>query len=254
MERPRGRAVDGSEVGPSRTATQLLSAEVKKDIGKEIGRRLRSIEMASRFVEFVVPGSLICADFDAIKIDVNGEMDSFGGEALSMEIPLGMWARVVVRPLDRWRPQFWRDREALLAQWKQRWGSMTSAMANHHTSWWWKSGLDHISALAVLGLPEHRNVGCVGLGFAPTGPEMVLRLYGVLLAVGAPVALWTREIIESDSEELLRDILDAPAPPDLRDRVQAQRARSGDQAIGSQLGRVITLFWDDPERPPLPLE
>ena len=260
----RGRALDGSEVGPSRTAAELLSAEGKTEIGKEIGRRLRAIPGASRFVEFVVPGALICADFDAINIDALGNIDVFGEETEPMEIPLGMWARVVVRSLERWRlveakrkhePRVREEGGALLEQWKQRWCSMTNALAGPSTTcWWWKSGLDHVGALALLALPEHRNVACVGLGFPPMNRELALLVYKVLLTVGAPVALWTRDVVEGDSEALLRNIVDAADPPDLRDRVHAHRARSGDQMAGSQVGKALTLFWDDPERPPLPFE
>jgi hypothetical protein len=81
---------------------------------------------------------------------------------------------------------------------------------------------------------------------------MALLVYRVLLGVGAPVALWTREILDGDLEKFLRDIVDGAEPPDLRDRVK--RARSGDQTQGSHFVRALTLFWDDPERPPLPIE
>jgi hypothetical protein len=182
--RSRGRAVDGSEVGPSRTAADLLSAEGKMEIGKEIGRRLRAIPAgavpaASPFVEFLVPGALICADFDLIKIDAFGDVDLFDDEK-PIEIPLGMWARVVVRSLERWRlvearrrrePGLTEEDEPRLEKWKQRWCSVMNASARPSTTcWWWKSGLDHVRASVLL--EEQRNVGCVGwAGISPDRPR-----------------------------------------------------------------------------------
>jgi hypothetical protein len=54
-------------------------------------------------------------------------------------------------------------------------------------------------------------------------------------------------------EQLLRDIVEASEPPDLRDRVQGERAKAVEDALTWRIGKSLTLFWDDPERPPLPI-
>jgi hypothetical protein len=241
-----GRAESGSKAGPSQTRDELLPKSGKSEIGTEVGRRLLAIPMAAPLVEFLVPGSMICEDFEAIEVDI------LGNRAAPRYVPLGICARVVVRSLDRWHPRFRKEQQARLDQWRQRWGGLTKGTAGTLPSYWWKNGIDGDRA-AYGDLVLDREVGCVGLGFAPVKPDIAARVHGVLLAVGAPVALWARSPVEGDAERFLKDIVEAKKPSDLRDRVQEQRTKAVD-SDGRSIGAALTLFWDDPEREPTPLK
>jgi hypothetical protein len=239
----RGRAQNPSDARPPCTREALLSDPRRAELGAEIGRRLRTRPMEKPLVEFLVPAALICEDFESIEIDVVG----LGDAALYQ--PLGTWARVVVRPFDRWDAAF-RQNAGLLAFWAARWRAFRSHVGGPLPSWWWRAGLP-----AELGRfrAEHGDVGCLGLGFAPTTPELAMRVYNALLAVGAPVSLWTREPIQGDIERLLREVVDAAEPSDLRDRVHSARAKAQDAGLTPHVGRSLTLVWDEPDRPPKPV-
>lgn len=237
----RGRAQNPSDAKPPRTREALLSEGGRAELGDEVGQRLRTRPMEKPLVEFLLPAALICDDFETVEIDVLG----LGGA--SQYEPLGTWARVVVRPLDRWESRF-RQNAGLLTFWATRWRGFTSHLAGPLRSWWWKDG----QSLGRLRA-EHSEVGCLGLGFAPATPELAKRVYFALLAVGAPVALWTRVPIEGDIEGLLRNVVDATQPQDLRDRVQSERAKAHEDTQTPHVGRSLTLFWDDPDRPPKPV-
>jgi hypothetical protein len=98
----------------------------------------------------------------------------------------------------------------------------------------------------MLATASHRDVGCLSLGFVPTA-DKTAQVYTVILAVGAPIALWMRSGDEAAVEGALRRLIDASDPADLRDRVQNERANATGDA-GAAGG--VTLLWDDPNRPP----
>jgi hypothetical protein len=241
-----GCARDVSYVWPSSQPRDfVVSAQGKSEIGREVGRRLRAISANDILVEFLVPGSLLCEDFEAIEVDLLGEF-------LPCLVPLGIQARVVVRSLERWDAQF-RKVELPMARWGRRWRGFTSR--NRPWPCWWKSGASDLrAALSFMMHPDREHSGFFALGFAPVGPPIADSINRVLLGSGVPVALWAREAHDGGAEALLQDLLDGEPARDLRDRVRAARNDAGSAGEQWHVGKALTLYWDDPERPPLPFD
>jgi vWA-MoxR associated protein C-terminal domain/Effector-associated domain 2 len=233
-----GRVTNPSERWPSQTLDDLLSESGVAKIGKEVGQRLLKLPTAERLVEFLVPGSLICADFYGIKVRVD-----LGDEAPAVDVQLGNWARVVVRSWHRWQPRY-QQMVGLVKEWRQRWEGFTGRSGNGPRVYWWKDVTE--DPLGFLARVEYRSVGCLGLGFAAR--DHAKQVHSIILTAGAPVAVWVRTPIQGDLERLLTDLIDAATPGDLRDRVQGERANS------TAVGKALTLFWDDPGRSPHPID
>ena len=240
----RGRALNPSDALPSRPREALLPDGQPSELGQEIGRRLLRTPMSDPLIEFLVPAVLLCESFERIHVDPLGDAQ--------FHVPLGTVARVVVRPLERWHPRFLKEKERLVALWRHRWQKFAGAGAGPLPAWFWKSNVVWTAVPGVLATAENRDVGCVGLGFAPGLSEMTERVYPILMAVGAPVALWMRSGDEKEVEPLLQRIVSAKDPVDLRDRVQGERANAA--AAGASPAAELTLLWDDPERPPNPVD
>jgi hypothetical protein len=86
-----GRAVGASDILQSPQSREFLFSDpCKTAMAHEIGRRLGAMSAAAPLVEFLVPRTLTCEDFEAIEIDLLPDM-------LSLSVALGTQARVVVR-------------------------------------------------------------------------------------------------------------------------------------------------------------
>jgi len=242
--RSSGRALNPSEPTPSITRDRLLSGEPVSAVGQEIGRRLMRSATPLPLVEFLVPAALLGEPFDAVQVDSLGD-----GQFL---VALGTVARVVVRPLERWEPQFLKERQRLVALWQQRWRNAVATAAGPLRAWLWRSTMMWSAVPGVLGTQQYRDVGCVGVAFAPVTQERASQIYGVILAVGAPIALWMRSGEDIAVEQILQRIVDAADPPDLRDRVHGERASA--VAAGTIDSAALTLLWDDPDRPPVTVD
>jgi hypothetical protein len=140
--------------------------------------------------------------------------------------------------------------------WQQRWRSF--AEQNRQIPCWWSNGTDNLqAALGSLSTIQTQSSGLIVLGFAPVGPAVADRVSALLIAAGIPVAMWARNVVEGDLETALRTAIfeaEAAACHDLRDRVLGVRNAAVAAAQASHLGRMLTLFWDDPERPPKPFD
>jgi hypothetical protein len=102
--------------------------------------------------------------------------------------------------------------------------------------------------------PDRELSGFFALAFAPVGPQLADSINRVLLGSGVPVALWARDTCGSGPEALLKGLLDGEPARDLRDCVRAARNDAGTAGEQWHIGKVLTLYWDDPGRPPLPFE
>lgn len=77
------------------------------------------------------------------------------------------------------------------------------------------------------------------------------RLFGVLLQVGMPLAIWSREDLQnvSNASELDR-VLKGCCLANLPDTVTTERRRSRQHAEDSHIGHHLSLLWDDPRLVP----
>lgn len=186
-------------------------------------------------VEFILPRDLV---------DHRVERWTFGGRYLPR--PLGTEFPVVIRSWERLSDPL------LHGRWKRKWETLQNVNGRP---------VDDVVRILRGGSAERLGGGrddgrpCLALAYppAPRAAGDDEDEYAILLVSGTPVALWCREQRDPDLFEAeLRGLLAQENVLALRERVLSLRqdAPRDKHDVNSHLGHTLTLFWDDPTRPP----
>ncbi|OLE40580.1 MAG: hypothetical protein AUI36_25100 [Cyanobacteria bacterium 13_1_40CM_2_61_4] len=217
-----------------------LIDKLLNDIGA-FNRRLRIVG-AKLVVEFFLPDELLCSDL-AIE---SWELDDD-------KIPLGCQHAVVIRSLERIKPQALKYR----AFWEDKWKRACNLTnSTGEKSVYYISQLTECDGNKIYSkLRRDDYVVCLCLMLAPSLIANRREMFRKMLKAGTPIALWPRNLpdeqerVQEFQKRFSRFILNQK-PLDLPVSMLKQRLEAMEKTEEYHLGSYLTLFWDDPNRLP----
>lgn len=198
----------------------------------------RNLAPEKMIIAFLLPDELLSCD-----------VDQWDDKVLLTEgIKVGMSHPVVVRPLARMKDPYYRQR--CFNRWQLIRQQLNRSPQEHLL---WICGDDWNAVDLVLDLKEANDIFCVGLTFMPP-IEDDDTILDIMLDTGLPIALWPRldgEVIGSHEKvkAVLRQWLDIDAFEKVPETIRRIRRYARTKAE-YQIGKHLTLVWDDPTRIP----
>ncbi|MDX2216869.1 MAG: hypothetical protein SFY66_26620 [Oculatellaceae cyanobacterium bins.114] len=176
-----------------------------------------------------LPVELMNHDVDLWQLDDDGPVKPL----------LGRPYKVVLRCTERWSRSYKQEKI-----WKQKWERHKSLLEKMACDAFIEGDDDDLETL-YYELLEETAVG-LKVKQAPTTVG-VNSLFGVLLQVGIPIAIWGRSNLNSTTNETeLARILSLCKLRNLLHTVKEERLKARKAPVDAHIGHHLSLLWDDP--------
>jgi hypothetical protein len=185
-------------------------------------------------IEFFLPFNLLCHPVDHWPIS----------DPIQDDVPIGIRYPVVIRSRDRLRNDiFW-------PSWKAHWDNDKLHKVVSDTDVVW---MNEDRFRAVYPKLNGTDAICLVMTFPHetiVNPKQAMLSHAIRL--GAPIALWSRKIDESDDiQQELSALLSVAILEELPERVRKKREEKWAAGEEHKAGYNLSLLWDDPNRIPV---
>jgi len=187
-------------------------------------------------IEFLLPFNLLCYPVD--------HWATVSSDQLQDDVPIGIRYPVVIRSRDRLRNDiFW-------SPWKAHWNNDKLQKVVSDTDVVW---MNEDSFRAMYPKLNGTDAICLVMTFPhKTIVDLKKAMLSHAIRLGAPIALWSRKIDESDDiQPELKALLSEGTLEELPERVRKKREEKWAAEEEHKAGYNLSLLWDDPHRIPV---